>query len=189
MLELFKKYADWKVLAYFFMNPNRDFHIKEISRLLNISPSSAHAALRSFEKWGFLEKEEKGPAHFYRLNTGNPVVSSFKKGYGLARVLEADPVTVLIDSDGSIISISLYGSYASGTYDDKSDVDLLIIANADKDHFNLPVKTLEERLNVEVNATVLKLSEWERLAFKSDPFYKNAIKNHILLYGSGIRLK
>lgn len=188
MIELFEKYADWKILAHFFKHPGRQFHIKELSRLLKISPSSAHAAVKAFEKWGFLEKEEKGPAHFYRLNMENSVVGSFKKGYGIACVLESDPVAVLKEVDENIISLSLYGSYANGTFDDKSDVDLLLVTNTKKEKFNETVRTLESRLGKEVNVTILKLSEWERLAYKSDPFYMNVIDNHVLLYGSGIRL-
>jgi len=188
LIELFDKYVDWKILAQFFKHPGRQFHIKEISRLVKVSPSSAHAAVKSFEKWGYLEKEIKGPAHFYRLNTENSVVASFKKGYGIACILESDPVAVLKDVDENTISLSLYGSYANGTYDDKSDVDLLLVTNTKKDKFNEAVKVIEARLEIEVNVTILKLSEWERLAFKKDPFYLNLIENHVLLYGSGIRL-
>jgi len=188
LIELFEKYVDWKILAHFFKYPGRQFHIKELSRLLKISPSSAHAAVKSFEQWGFLEKEEKGPAHFYRLNIDNSVMVSFKKGYGLARVLEVDPVSMFKEVDVNIISLSLYGSYSNGTYDDKSDVDLLLVTNAKKEKFSDIIKIIESRLKIEVNVTILKLSEWEKLAFKNDPFYLNLIENHVLLYGSGIRL-
>ncbi len=188
MIELFEKYVDWKILAHFFRHPGRQFHIKEMSRLLKVSPSSAHAALKSLEQPGYLEKEIKGPAHFYRLNMENSAMVSFKKGYGLACILEAYPVDVFKEVDENIVSLSLYGSYANGTYDDKSDVDLLLVTNTKKDIFNEPVRILESRLDMEVNVTILKLSEWERLAFKKDPFYMNVVDNHVLLCGSGIRL-
>ncbi|CAG0994757.1 hypothetical protein METP3_02877 [Methanosarcinales archaeon] len=47
-------------------------------------------------------------------------------------------------------------------------------------------KRLEEELEKEVSLSVLKLSEWRAMAKKGDAFYKRIVKNHILLYGSGL---
>jgi hypothetical protein len=45
----------------------------------------------------------------------------------------------------------------------------------------------EDKLDKEVNVTVFKLFEWRKMADKDDAFYKNVIRGHILLYGSGLK--
>jgi DNA-binding MarR family transcriptional regulator len=66
LIELFKKYVQWKILAHFMENPNTSFHIKQLARELAVSPASVSSAVKSFEKDGLLLKEEKGLAHIYR---------------------------------------------------------------------------------------------------------------------------
>ncbi len=63
MIELFRQYVKWKILAHFMSNPNTSFHIKQLARIINVSPASVSGAVKSFEKDGLLLKEEKGLAH------------------------------------------------------------------------------------------------------------------------------
>ena len=87
MIELFRTYVKWKILAHFLANPNTSFHIKQLSRILDVSPASVSGAVKSFEEDGLLSKEEIGLAHIYRLDSDNSVVEPLKKAYGVAFVL------------------------------------------------------------------------------------------------------
>lgn len=80
MIELFVKYVRWKILAHFLGHPNSSFYVKEISRILGVSPGSVSTAVKSFEEWGLLTKEEKGLAHLYRLNGGERPRPPAEKG-------------------------------------------------------------------------------------------------------------
>ena len=187
MIELFRTYVKWKILAHFLANPNTSFHIKQLARLLNVSPASVSSAVKSFEEDGLLSKEEKGLAHIYKLNFDNSVVEPLKKGYGIAFVFSSKPKEKFLEIDSNIISLALFGSYAQGSFEEKSDIDFLIVTNARKEMFIQAAKRLEEELEREVSLSVLKLSEWRAMAKKGDAFYKRVVENHILLYGSGIK--
>ena len=187
MIELFRQYVKWKILSHFLANPNTSFHIKQLARMLNVSPASVSSAVKSFEEDGLLSKEEKGLAHIYRLDSDNSMVAPLKKAYGIAFVLSSKPKERFLEIDPNIISLALFGSYAEGSFDEKSDIDFLVVTNAGKENLINAAKILEEELEKEVSLSVLKLSEWRDMAKKGDAFYKRIVDNHILLYGSGLK--
>ncbi len=78
MIELFRQYVKWKILSHFLANPNASFHIKQLARILSVSPASVSSAVKSFEEDGLLSKEEKGLAHIYKLESDySPTLSKF----------------------------------------------------------------------------------------------------------------
>lgn len=187
MIELFKQYVKWKILAHFLANPNTPFHIKQLARVLGTSPASISAAVKSFDDGGLLVKEEKGLAHIYRLNPDSAVVAPLKKAYGIAFVLSSKPEEKFLEIDQDIISLALFGSYADGSFDEKSDIDFLVIATRKKEEFSKAAQILENILKKEVNISVVRLPEWRTMAKRKDAFYKRVVEDHIMLYGSGLK--
>jgi predicted nucleotidyltransferase len=186
LIELFDKYIRWRILAHFLSHPNTSFYIKEVARTLNVSPGSVSTALKFFEEWGLLIREEKERVHLYRLNQEHPLAYPLKRTYGLVLVLSSMPAEKFLEADGNIISIALFGSYADGSYDEESDIDILIIAPAKKEGIIEVVRGLEDELGKHVNVSLFKLSEWRLMAKRGDVFYKKVVQNHVMLYGSGL---
>lgn len=186
-MELFRKFVPWKILVHYMGNPNTSFHIKQLARIIEVSPASVSGAVKSFESEGLLLKEEKGLAHIYRLNAENAFIISLKKAYGIALVSSSKPGEKFLETEPSIISLALFGSYAQGSFDEKSDIDFLVVTPTRKENLIKAAKRIEEELEKEVNLSVFKLSEWRSMAKKGDAFYKRIVENHILLYGSGLK--
>ena len=187
MLEFFNKYVDLKVLGFFLSSPKASINVNELSRKLKVSPTSVNNAVKLYHMKGYLAKEEKGLAHYYQLDLTSPVVISLKKAYGLDLILSSSPREAFMKADDNIISLALYGSYASGEYDEDSDVDFLVVTPSKMEPLMDAVRELEKRLGKEVNVAVFKPGEWRAMAKKDDAFYKNVIKRHVLLYGAGLK--
>ncbi|MDP2815174.1 MAG: nucleotidyltransferase domain-containing protein, partial [Rectinemataceae bacterium] len=151
MIELFRKYVQWRILAHFMENPNTSFHIKQLARIIEVSPASVSSAVKSFEEEGLLSKEEKGLAHIYKLNADNSVVAPLKKAYGIAFVFSSRPKEKFLEIDPHIISLALFGSYAEGSYDEQSDIDFLAVTPTRKENLIRPAKDLEEELKKEIS--------------------------------------
>ncbi len=83
-----------------------------------------------------------------------------------------------------MISLAVYGSYASGNFDEKSDIDLLLISFKSKSHFLNLIQNIEKYLSKEVNYEVFNLSKWQKIKKENEPFYQEIMRNHILLTGS-----
>ncbi|MDO9288989.1 MAG: nucleotidyltransferase domain-containing protein, partial [Thermodesulfovibrionales bacterium] len=79
-----------------------------------------------------------------------------------------------------ISSIVLYGSYAKGEDDKKSDIDILIIS-ASKKYISSDAASL---LGKEVTLSVFSPAEWSRQAKANRAFYLDVITEGIVLYGT-----
>jgi predicted nucleotidyltransferase len=187
LIEQFKKYADMKVLACFLSNPHTSFFKRELSRKLVMSPSAVVRAVESFEKEGILKKDVRGREHYFTLNLENCVVPPLKKAYGLALILSARPAEVFLEVDPGIISLALYGSHARGDFDERSDIDFLALTHTDKTKLIPALKAIEDRLGKEANISVFRLSDWKSMADSGDAYYKNVVRDHIVLHGSDIK--
>ena len=176
-----------KVLGCFLANPRTSFYKKELARKLEMSPSAVVRAVEYFEAEGLLLKEIKGREHFYVLNLENCIVPPLKKAYGLALVLSARPEETFLDADPGLISLALYGSYARGDFDERSDIDFLVLTHTDKLKLMPALGSVENKLGIESNISVFSLSAWKSLADSGDAYYKNVVRDHILLHGSGIK--
>ena len=182
MIELFEKYVDWKILAHFLEHSTSSFYVKELARILGVSPGSVSSALIRFKEWGLVEKEEKGQTHLYKLNNELVIIKELKTAFMLMQLQEIGFVDKLLKIDDNIISIALYGSYATGEYDEKSDLDVLLIAPK-KLELNEFIEHIEKKLKRVVSIEVFSIGQWNKLKEREDPFYNNVLMNHILLYG------
>jgi hypothetical protein len=193
MIELFEKYVDFKILGLFLGNPNMECHIKEISRRLSVSPASVSTAVKYFEEQGYLMKEEKGLAHLYRLNQSHPIMVAMKKAYGMSLIMSSKPLEIFLSADPNVVSLALYGQYADGSFDEKSEMDFLVIAPSAVDKFSNSRKMsesrklLEEKVAKPVGVFVATMSIWSTMKSTNDPLYQRIIDNHILIYGNGLQ--
>lgn len=177
---LFEESIRWKIISFFFANYGHEQYVREIARRMGISPGSASRVCRELQKAGILKATKKGNAIFYSPDGTNLLVRRFKTDWFLERLLAHKRLW----EDEEIQSVALYGSYASGEYDEKSDVDLLIITNIDEGKVRKMLGPLRRKLGVEVSLTILTLATWLGLGKKRDRFYTEVLSNHLLLFGS-----
>jgi predicted nucleotidyltransferase len=181
LLDEWRKFKGWAVLE-FFLNNNRKIHIKALARELKISPRTAQIYLDLYQKNRILEKEKVGNLALYALSS-NYLALEFKT-VNLS-ILIQPYIMKFVQKNPDISSLVLYGSGASGEYDEKSDVDLLAISN--KNILNLePLKELEKSIKKEVKIEIMRFANWKSLESKSDDFYISVVKRHIVLFGANI---
>ena len=182
LIELFQKYIDWKILSYFLQHPSQSVYVKELAKIIDVSPSSVSLALNKFREFGLVLKKEMGQTHFYKLNNDFIGISELKKFFFLLQLHEVDFVNSLLKLDENIITVVLYGSFAAGDYDDLSDIDILVIAPR-KFKLNKLIEDFEDKLSRDLNIEILSINQWTKLKERNDPFYNNVKMNHVLLHG------
>ena len=182
---MFEKYKDWKLLRIFLKNPDRGFYTKEISRVIGIGSGTVNHFLRNIYKDNILTKEIIGNVHLYRLNNELELVKQLKIFNTLLDFKKCNFTRQFLKNDDTITSIILYGSYANGENDSKSDIDVLILTKSNKS-FNNIINRLEKKLEKNISIQKMKIPDWYKLKEKDKPFYNSIIENHIILYGSGL---
>jgi len=185
MISEFRKFRGWVVLEHFLKNPYAQIHIKRLARELKIGNYSAQHYLAVLGKTGILNSKQTGNMKLYSLNNENFSVPALKEFYFLQRLNEMDFPKTFISENPSIITLVLYGSYADGTYAEKSDIDILAIATKEKIKQE-SLNKLELEFGKEVSISIYTFGEWRKLVRRRDNFALSVQKNNVALYGAGI---
>ncbi|MCK4327058.1 MAG: nucleotidyltransferase domain-containing protein [Candidatus Diapherotrites archaeon] len=181
MLKQWEKFRGWKILEYFLESPTSQIYINKLSRQLGVSPQTANTYLEMYANDGILKKKKAANASFYSLDNSLPRVKKLKQFYSLALLNEVKFVEKTLKENPETKSIILYGSHVTGEYDEKSDLDILIISPNKKK----PMKAIRS-LKKDVTLGVYSLAEWRKA---SKEFKESVAKNHVVLYGTGLVMK
>ena len=179
MIREFRKFVGFKVLEYFITHPSIEVHLKELSRNLGISSGSAKIYCDIFERDGILHVKRKGNLRLFTLNNNDFAVRELKKAYYAILLKELGIEKIAENS----ISLAIYGSFASGNFDERSDLDILIIGGEEDVNRDL-ILELQEKLGREIQLTIIPYYRWEKMKKEGDKFAESVLRNHILIKGA-----
>ena len=181
MLREFEKFVGFQVLAWFLTHPSGEIHINKLARELGVSPGSVKSYADAFERDGLLTATRLGTARLLSLDNDSFAARELKRACMALLLVRAGIEELAPES----IVVAVYGSTASGTFDEQSDIDILIIGDEGQvDHGRVPV--LEAETGREVQVTVVPYYRWERMKEEGDPFVASVLENHMLV--TGVRL-
>ena len=83
------------------------------------------------------------------------------------------------------ISLAIYGSYSSGEFNEKSDLDILIIGKKKEENKDFALK-FGKKFGKEIQLTTISYYEWEKMKKNKDPFALEVLSKHILISGADL---
>ena len=168
--KLFTSSTRVKLLKLFFMNREREFYLRELSRITGENPNSIKRELENLKSIGLITERKRGNQKLYRVNKLCPIHEELRKivlkTVGIGEVLREN----LVKFDVKFALI--YGSFAQGEEVKDSDIDLLIIGDVDEEELIKIIKKLEEELSREINYIL-----WTRKEFRK----RIKEKHHLLM--------
>jgi predicted nucleotidyltransferase len=173
-----EKYVGLKVLGYFLTHPSEEIHLKELGRVLEISPGSAKKYCDDLAAFGLIQESALGNLRLLRLNRDDFAVRGMMTACHLFLFKELGIENL---AEGCI-SFAIYGSFASGNFDERSDLDLLVIGE-ETDVKRDRVLAFQEKLGRSVQLTVLPYYRWEALKKEGDGFAESVLRDHVLVKG------
>lgn len=180
MIHLYQKIIQLTVLELFIKNPYDQYYLRETSRILGISPMTVKRALDLLVKDRLIRRDEFKNQILYKGNLESSAFKHLKVAYNLAWLEEKGIVDYMKENLAGLSTMVLYGSFAKGENDEKSDIDLLVISvSPRKRDFRL-----QELLEKETSLTIFKPSEWREQAKKNKAFYMDIITEGIVLFGT-----
>jgi predicted nucleotidyltransferase len=135
--------------------------------------------LAEYEKQGVLEREKTANSISYKLKE-TPFSLELKKTAFLAKITPF--IAAFLEENPTVSKLALYGSHAKGSYDEKSDIDLLAISQEKKLALK-PLRELEAKTGKEAKIQVFTITEWKKLLEKKDLFALAVLRNNVLLSG------
>jgi len=172
------EYPGFRVLTVFFDEPYREFHLREVAEIANVSPSTAKRFLDFYEASGFLVKERKANLALFRANVEN---NSFRFMKVALFLFKARPLTDSLAEAYEGSSIVLYGSCARGEDGPESDMDLLVVGRRPE---KIDLKGYEGMLGRRINVIAFDSQEWEEKAEEDRAFYERILVDGIVLRGA-----
>jgi len=170
-------YPGLRILALFFNEPYRDFHLREIAKLAKVSSSTAKRFLDFYNEKGFLEKHRKANLVLFKTNLENPAFKHMKVSYFLMKSQSLTDHLREFYPDSSIV---LYGSCARGEDDSQSDIDLLVISRKKE---KAELNKFEKQFKRKITLLVYTPHDWEEKARSDRAFYERILTDGIVLQG------
>ncbi len=119
-----------KVLEVFFIEPTSVHFIREISRKINLAPTSVRIHINSLLKEGIILKKESKPFNGYIANRESEAFVYYKRAYNLITLKE---IQKKITDELHPKTIAVFGSYSRGEDVETSDIDILVISKVKKE--------------------------------------------------------
>jgi predicted nucleotidyltransferase len=180
MLEkLFTSVTRVNILEEFLLNSGNEYHIRELARIVDVTPIYVQKELKNLESLGLLESRKKGNMILYKLRTKSPISEDLKR---IFLKTESIGQAILKDLDERKIKFAfIFGSFAKGVETQTSDVDMLIIGNVNEDDILRSISKTEKRIGREINFILWTEKEFLEKVEKKIPLIKEISKTPIIM--------
>jgi len=161
-----------KLLGYYFTNPTAFHYVRELAKILEVDPTNLSRELARLANEGLFVFQLRGGQKYFRLNQQYPLYSEVRsivrKTVGAVPQLSSAIATI-----PGIKEAYAYGSFAKGSADRVSDIDVLIVGGPAAEQLATKVRELERRLGREINYTVLSSEELKDKLARGDAFLED----------------
>ena len=166
-------------LEYFFEEPEREFHLREIARLSKLAPSTLSKYLKKLAAENIILIRKSKGFSIFKSNNENALYKDMKLFYNLINIRKSGLIEYLADEFNQPKAIILFGSFRKSENIPKSDIDLFIESEVKK---NPDLSKFEKKLSHPIQLFQFSRNEIENLKAKNKELLNN-ILNGILLEG------
>lgn len=166
-----------KLLEYFIKEPEREFYVRELARLIKKSPATVSKYLKEFAKKGILVSASKLNHLLFKANTESHYFKEIKVAHNIGKVRESGLIDYLNKEFNQPEAIVLFGSFAKGENGPKSDIDILVITPVKK---TINLKKFEKIMGYEIQLFVHSGSEIERMKTSNKELLNSFINGMVL---------
>ena len=168
------------VLTYFFSHPDEDYYVREIAAIINEDPGNLSRELNKLEKEGLFRSYTRGKSKFYSLSKEYPLYKEIKEIIFKTEGVEGSLRNMISGYKGISLAF-IYGSYANGSENKTSDIDLIIVGDFVRNEFTGDIRSLESRIGREINFTHYDPGEFKKEAATPGSFLNLVATGEILL--------
>ena len=165
-----------KILNLFLGNPQKIYHVREITRRCDEEINAVRRELAFLEKKSILRKEPRANRVYYGLRMDYPFLSDLRtlwiKTGGLGGALLKNRMKL-----GRLKFILMSGRFSHNLERDPEDVDLLVVGEVVLPELALLVRIEESRRGKEINYTVMSDEEFIFRKKRNDPFVQKILSS------------
>lgn len=166
---------DLFILKEFFEAPDKEYSIRELSRVLKKNHMTIRSKLLKLLEDGYLKKQKTNLYDVFKSNSGLKFLN-LKLFYNLEKLRKSKLVEKL-NEEYDYPQIILFGSYCEAKDHENSDVDICLITNIKKE---INLKPFEKVLNRKIDLRILSESRWRELIKENPQLVNNIIRGLVL---------
>jgi len=174
--KIFKSKTRKELFRLYFTNPDQEYYLRELERILRTPVSMIRKELMRLEEDGIFLSRKKGNSIYYLLNKSYPLFDELKsivsKTIGVQGLLKE-----ILSRMKGIEFAFIYGSFAKHEETAKSDIDLFIVGKLDEARLLREINKLEGKLKREINYSIFRGYEFKQKVEEKDSFIMDLLKN------------
>jgi predicted nucleotidyltransferase len=163
-----------RLLALLLLQPERSWTLQELAADLNAPQSSVHRELSRAEGAGLVVRDSTARPHRFIAATEDPVYEPLAALLSRSIGVEAELRSVLCRPD--VLAAVIHGSWARGTRRPDSDIDVLVIGDAQLRDLRRAVRRVGKAAGRRVDITVLSLDEFRRLRDEGASYVRTVLE-------------
>jgi len=165
-----------ELLRLFLTNPNKSFYMHEIGRILGRKPGTFQRVLYQLAEEGVLVSRYSANARYFQANKSFPLYRELRS-IVFKTIGVTGSIGQVLNRVGDVELAFIYGSYARGRENYLSDIDLVIVGNADEDKLIHGFDRLEDVLKRDINYKLYRRSDFEEALAKKSPFLQEVLRD------------
>lgn len=167
-----------KILSLLMFNQEEEYHLREISRIIGISPIYAAKELDNLHKLNLVVQSRKGNLHLFTINKECIILGELRSIF-----LKTDYLGELIKRylKNKAKYAFIYGSFAKGEERQSSDIDLFVIGEIKEDDIIRIIQKLEAKISREINYVLWNEKTFRQRAKKGHHLLKSIKKSKIIM--------
>lgn len=163
-----------KILECFYKNRNKEIYFSEILRQTGLTQNTTLKHLKNLQENELIISTKKIGNTFYKINPTNPIIYSIFSFFDYKKLdnLPTNRKRAILEFLDKIkikpLIALIFGSIAKGTYDKKSDIDILLIYNS-KELENKKLKEdIESTTGVRIQTIIIDFDYFKEQILKQD---------------------
>lgn len=163
------------LLRLYFTNPDKEYYLRELERMINFPVGNIRRELLKLESRGLFTFRRQGNLSYYSLNKKHPLFKVFKSVISKTIGVEGELRNTLSRVKGIKLAF-IYGSFAKGAERIASDIDLFIIGHINEENLIKAISQAETALKREINYSLYSRKDFEKKKKEKDYFIKELIR-------------
>jgi predicted nucleotidyltransferase len=167
-----------RLLALLLLQPERRWVLQELADALDAPQSSVHRELARAEAAGVIRRDDTSRPYRFSAATDDAAYRSLADVLRQSVGVESELRTLLNRPD--VHAAAIHGSWASGARRPDSDIDVLVVGNADLAELRRLVRRVGKATGRRVDLTLMRDDEFARLLADRSSFVRRLMEAPVI---------
>ncbi|MHB1336713.1 MAG: nucleotidyltransferase domain-containing protein [Candidatus Humimicrobiaceae bacterium] len=167
------------ILQLYFSHPEKKYYLRQLEKILHFPVQNIRRELINLEKNGIFRRERSGNQVYYFINMESPIYSDIRniisKTIGIENQLRES-----LSEVNSIRKAFIFGSFADGSQDSLSDIDIMIVGDINEDDLLEKISRLENKFEREINYHIYSEKEFRERRKEENSFISKILSKPVI---------